>query len=458
MAPAIGPALSSLRSPGDVQLRCFDGTVPGTALVNLLAAGSFEHLFDAGEVYRDDNLGRVPDINITGANFYTLWYYTVLDPTSVCVGKGVHSPRLFLHLRGINYRAEVFVNGRALPPLEAPAAVGMFHRWTFPLTRCAALLSESGGIRGLGVAVVVRPPDFPGAPCAPDSPSPCGQGGDHQIARTAAVMQSAAGWDWVQPTPDRNTGIWDQVSVIRTGKAMLRDGFVCTLSLALPPVDEDPLPSVAPEASALASVTVRNVDDEGVWVHVLVTLSERSLLDDGVTTALASTPSAPVFLLPGEERSIAVHLDGLRDVAVWWPFTHGASPLYSVRFDAVVRPSDHEDGVDAVSHSLQVRHGFRTISTWVDPGLGGRVFAINGRKVFLQGGNWITTDQFLRFAGSRERYQEEVELHRAMGLNLIRVWGGGITERPEFFDACDELGVLVLQEFWCVDGDVGVCS
>jgi beta-galactosidase/beta-glucuronidase len=39
-------------------------------------------------------------------------------------------------------------------------------------------------------------------------------------------------------------------------------------------------------------------------------------------------------------------------------------------------------------------------------------------------------------------------MHQQMGLNLIRVWGGGLTERPEFFEACDELGVLVMQEFW----------
>ena len=39
-------------------------------------------------------------------------------------------------------------------------------------------------------------------------------------------------------------------------------------------------------------------------------------------------------------------------------------------------------------------------------------------------------------------------MHRDMGLNLIRVWGGGIAERPEFYDAADEMGVLVMQEFW----------
>jgi len=51
-----------------------------------------------------------------------------------------------------------------------------------------------------------------------------------------------------------------------------------------------------------------------------------------------------------------------------------------------------------------------------------------------------------------QRYKDEVNLHKHAGLNLIRVWGGGLTERPEFYEACDEAGMLVMQEFW-MSGD-----
>jgi len=54
--------------------------------------------------------------------------------------------------------------------------------------------------------------------------------------------------------------------------------------------------------------------------------------------------------------------------------------------------------------------------------------------------------------GTLERYKSEVELHKHAGMNLIRVWGGGLTERPEFYQACDEAGVMVMQEFW-MSGD-----
>ena len=64
--------------------------------------------------------------------------------------------------------------------------------------------------------------------------------------------------------------------------------------------------------------------------------------------------------------------------------------------------------------------------------------------------NWIVSDAMLRF--SKERYDAEVHYHKDMNLNMIRVWGGGITERPEFYEACDKYGILVFQDF-SVSGD-----
>ena len=52
------------------------------------------------------------------------------------------------------------------------------------------------------------------------------------------------------------------------------------------------------------------------------------------------------------------------------------------------------------------------------------------------------------FRGDADRYKNEIRMHKEMNLNLIRVWGGGLIERPEFYEACDELGIMVMQEFW----------
>lgn len=81
---------------------------------------------------------------------------------------------------------------------------------------------------------------------------------------------------------------------------------------------------------------------------------------------------------------------------------------------------------------------------------------VNGFDIYLEGGNWITTDIFLRYANNDQRYDDEVLLHRSMGLNLIRVWGGGITERSGFYKACDKYGVFVFQEFWMTGDNNGI--
>jgi mannosylglycoprotein endo-beta-mannosidase len=136
--------------------------------------------------------------------------------------------------------------------------------------------------------------------------------------------------------------------------------------------------------------------------------------------------------------------------------TLGVPHLYTGRVYFTVHtgadePNDDDDDAVVESDRDEWRIGIRTTTTSICPYSGGRVFSINRHRVFLQGGNWIATDAMLQ-RGTRERYRSEVLLHQFAGLNLIRVWGGGLTERPEFYDACDELGILVLQEFW-MSGD-----
>lgn len=134
--------------------------------------------------------------------------------------------------------------------------------------------------------------------------------------------------------------------------------------------------------------------------------------------------------------SLGQHI--LSDVELWWPHTHGTPSLYPVHATFEI-----EHGL--ISHELYWMAGIRHVNTWVDPTTQGRIFEINGLVVFIEGGNWITTDQFLRHASNPLRYYHEVRMHKEAGLNMIRVWGGGLAERPEFYHACDQLGMLVMQ-------------
>jgi hypothetical protein len=95
---------------------------------------------------------------------------------------------------------------------------------------------------------------------------------------------------------------------------------------------------------------------------------------------------------------------------------------------------------------MAVAFGVREISTTWNTTTRSRQAWVNGQPIFIKGGNWIVSDELLRL--SPERYDAEVRFHRDMNLNLIRVWGGALTERPEFYQACDKYGILVFQDFW----------
>ncbi|WP_460501009.1 glycoside hydrolase family 2 protein, partial [Hymenobacter agri] len=132
----------------------------------------------------------------------------------------------------------------------------------------------------------------------------------------------------------------------------------------------------------------------------------------------------------------------LNNPRLWWPNGYGAQPLYAsqVQFRVGRAVSDVED----------VTVGVREIGReWNERTQSAQVL-VNGQRVFIKGGNWIVSDALLRFSDAR--YDAEVRFHRDANLNLLRVWGGALVERPEFYQACDRYGLLVMQDFW-VTGD-----
>ena len=73
-------------------------------------------------------------------------------------------------------------------------------------------------------------------------------------------------------------------------------------------------------------------------------------------------------------------------------------------------------------------------------------FEVNGRKVWIRGANWIPDHSFPA-AVSTERYRDRLTKAKDMGFNMLRVWAGGLYETEAFYDLCDELGILVWQDF-----------
>ncbi|MDE1994270.1 MAG: glycoside hydrolase family 2 protein, partial [Rhizobiaceae bacterium] len=128
------------------------------------------------------------------------------------------------------------------------------------------------------------------------------------------------------------------------------------------------------------------------------------------------------------------------DVTPWWPHTHGAARLYDV---ALL--------IDGVEHPLG-RTGFRRIV--VDRGADDQDFAllVNGERVFCRGAVWTTAD-IARLPGGRDDYEPWLRLAAEAGMNMIRIGGTMAYETPDFFRLCDELGLLVWQDFMFANFD-----
>ncbi|MEU6841590.1 glycoside hydrolase family 2 protein [Streptomyces sp. NPDC046716] len=128
------------------------------------------------------------------------------------------------------------------------------------------------------------------------------------------------------------------------------------------------------------------------------------------------------------------------DVQLWWPRGHGEQPLYEVELTLTA------DGEQL--DTWQRRVGFRTIEIdrAADEQGSGFTFVVNGVRIFVRGVNWIP-DDVLPSRITPERYRTRLEQTAAAHVDLVRVWGGGIYEDEAFYDTCDELGLMVWQDF-----------
>jgi beta-mannosidase len=206
-----------------------------------------------------------------------------------------------------------------------------------------------------------------------------------------------------------------------------------------------PAELVAWDIARLASVrpitTIDRNDEGAVTVHVVlqragnedVALQARLTGPDGREVATAVTA------LAGAGVAAALTLDA-GQVRRWWPHGQGEQPRYwlvvELEFDGTT--------LDRWERMI----GFRTVVLDTTPDRTGSAFTlvVNGRPLFARGVNWIPDDPFPSRV-SASRYRERLQRAVAAGADLVRVWGGGIYEDDAFYDVCDELGVLVWQDF-----------
>jgi beta-mannosidase len=127
---------------------------------------------------------------------------------------------------------------------------------------------------------------------------------------------------------------------------------------------------------------------------------------------------------------------------LWFPHTQGEQPLYTLTITL------KRDGTELNAKTQRI--GMRKIELAREPVAGESgssfTFRVNNTEMFIGGANWIPDDVMLTRV-TQTRYREAVQQAKSANMTMLRVWGGGIYEADTFYDACDELGVLVWQDF-----------
>lgn len=129
------------------------------------------------------------------------------------------------------------------------------------------------------------------------------------------------------------------------------------------------------------------------------------------------------------------------DANLWWPHGMGAQPLYTLEARVLAGK--------AISTADPIRFGIRTVQLDTSKlGEGERNFSlvINGINTFCQGGNWVPADSIYTRV-TDEQYTLLLQEAAAANFNMLRIWGGGIYEKDIFYQLCDELGLMVWQDF-----------
>ena len=341
------------------------------------------------------NIGAIPDTD-TGDNvdqisesFFNadFWYRHVFY---------ADQPYRFLHFDGINWKARVYMNGQMLGRID-----GAFMRGCFdigPYIRMGKNVLAVEIIRNEHFGVVKEKDEnttqFNGGILGADNPT----------------FHASIGWDWITTVRGREAGIWNEVYLTNEQEVTIADPYVKT----------EILPNG--QKRVTPSVFVRNNNPKMFQGTLEGWIGDTRFEQD-------------VTLNAHEEKEIAFSPDDYpqltgKNFRLWWPNGYGTPYLYMA-------------GFSMNGSELNYKAGLRQME-YVDEEDSLRIY-INKRRFVPLGGNWGFDEHNLRY---REReYQAAVAYHQDMNCTMIRNWVGQIGDE-KFYEACDEQGLMVWQDFW----------
>ena len=366
-------------------------TIPSTVVAALVKDKS------VADPFPGMNLRSFPGVNYpVGANFSNIamasdspyavswWYRKTFSLPASYKGKTI-----WLKFNGINYRANIFLNGKQTAKSDDVA--GAWRTYEFNITAAA----KTGAENVLAVQAF-----------APT---------DHDLAITFV--------DWNPAPPDKNMGLWREVYVTTSGPVALR--YPTVVSKLNPPANDS--------AQLTVTAQVKNGTNEPVKGKLMGRIDEM--------TAGAAFEQ-DVELAPNESKDVTFTPDKFSQLVftsprLWWPAQMGKPNLYKLIMKFEVN--------SAISDQSNTEFGIREITSDLNS-VGGRAFHINGKNILIRGGGW-TPDMMLR--ENSERLQDEFRYVRDMGLNTVRLEGKLETE--EFYNLADHQGILVMAGWCCCD-------
>ena len=298
---------------------------------------------------------------------------------------------LLLNCEGLDTLATIYVNGH-----EVLSADNMHRIWTIDVLNCVHEGQNTISISFFSPTKFIKAAfaecNVAGTPDAMD--------GFPHIRKAHCMF----GWDWGPRLPD--AGIWRDISIIRVDSARL-----LSMHVRQQHKTERVVLSFEAEIDDYSAG-----DDEDYHVRIRVT-----------------APDGSVLTSEGEDIEIV-------NPKLWWPNGYGEQPLYKV--DAKLLLDDRV--IDSWSRNI----GLRTLTMRREKDEWGESFAteVNGVQIFAMGGDYIPEDNILsrRTPDRTRRLLEDAVL---ANHNAVRVWGGGYYPDDFFFDICDELGLVVWQDF-----------
>ena len=369
-------------------------TVPGTIL------GDYYNFGALPDPLYSDNMHQISDWFFSGNDF---WYRTRVNFPTELSGK-----RIFINFSGINYKSEIYFNGKKLGRID-----GAFQRAEFEVTDLVNFSREntlavlvqhnvnwvSGSFKIIRKTLGERTTN-----------------GD-MLGLDGPTCLASAGWNWLPIVKGRNNGIWNNVTFRTGGTVSIIDPWVSTIM---------PIPDTT-KADLSIHAGLRNHSSKELEGKLLVSFNKTVI---ELAVKLSANEEKVITLDKSQFKELS-----LKNPKLWWPNGYGEQNLSKLKLEFV------ENG--KICDIKNINFGVRQFDYKIKEDV--LFIYCNGYRIQLKGGNWGLPEALMRL--DRADYDLRVKLHKDANFNMIRNWLG-MTNREEFYDVCDKYGILIFDDFW----------